>query len=749
LLIIAALACWALLTAVASGERAVRALQADTPSAPVEVLAAPTILRLGDPLDLAAFEAGLERQGYKRVPLTVRDPGEFSLARDRIQLFRRRHEGPSGTVGPRAIEVRVAGGKVVWMRDGEGRAQSVFTTEPELLGAFRGPGLEDRSPRELEAFPRRLVTAVLAAEDARFETHSGVDLRAIARAAWAAIRRKGLLQGGSTITQQVIRNRLVGRERTLMRKVREAALALWVEGRIPKRRILEIYLNEVYLGQRGSVSVVGLPAAAKHWFGKDLADLDLDEQALLAGMIASPGRFDPRRNPEAARRRRDWVLGRMAQGGMIGEADRAAAAARPIDPAPLSDSDVAGDVLDAVRRELESRGWVPRPGVRTVRVFTSIDAGLQRAAEHALTRTLGQLEKSRASRSPLEGAVVILRPASGEIAAIVGGRRGTRGGFHRALDARRQPGSAFKPFVALAAFADGPWTPSSFIADERLAVETAQGIWSPGNVDGEYRGRVTVRKALEESRNVPFARLGLELGPERIIAAARAAGIEGRLPAAPSVALGTGELSPLDLARGYATIAALGTRRTPFLVRAVRASGADAGVALRSIDPSRRTGSKSASYMVLDAMAGVTIRGTGRGLTPALRGRIVATKTGTTQDGRDGWFVMISGEAVAVAWVGRDDGRPAGLSGSGSALPVIRRLIESDGDRLLAPLPPAPEDVVIARIDPATGGLATRRCDESAPEVFPRDAVPERCGLHAGFWRRLFGRRGAALDRGR
>ena len=733
-----ALLVWSAFVISSAGQRAARLLEDDPHKAPVEVLAAPTVLRARDRLDLAELERSMTVLGYRRVEDAAQDPGEYAISNRSIEIHRRPHLGPHGPVPAAFVRVRLRRGRIVALSDAADRRIPVFTCEPELLGAFHGPELEDRRPLPLAEFPDRLVDAVLSAEDARFRNHSGLDLRAILRAAWVDVTGTGRIQGGSTITQQVIKNLLLGHQRTIFRKAREAILALYVERRLPKTRILEIYLNEIYLGQRGPVSVIGMPAASLHYFGKDISDLDLAEAALLAGMIASPGRYDPRRHPERAASRRGWVLERMERLGAIDAAEREAAAASAVTTSSFADeSKAGGSLLDAVRRELEERGFEPRPEPRTVRVFTAVDPTIQRAAVAALRETLDELERQRPARAPLEGAVVVLRPASGEIAALVGGRHGTRGGFHRALDARRQPGSAFKPFVALAAFASSGWTPSRLIDDVPLVVETGEGPWSPQNIDGEFRGPVSLREALEKSLNVPFARLGLEIGPETIVRWSEKAGLTGRMPRTPSVALGTGELTPLELASAYGSIATLGTYRSSFIVRGVRRSGQDEAQPIRSTPPAREVLPEADAFMVLDMMAGVTERGTGRGLLSALEGARVAVKTGTSQDGRDAWFVMISGDAVAVAWVGRDDSKPARLAGSSAALPVVRRLVARAGDRMLGTLPRPPADVILARIDPETGGIASYRCPAAIDELFRKGDLPERCPMHLSFWRRL------------
>ncbi len=739
---------WGFFVVDSAGQAAVQALGENLPEAPVAVLAAPRVLEVGQPASLDAIERELRALGYRLVPRTPREPGEYQRLATGLSCYRRAYIGATGEAPEEFVHATIAEGAVAALSTSDGRPLSSFVMEPVLLGAFRGPLLEERRPLPLARFPQRLIQAVMAAEDARFLRHRGIDFRAIGRALWADLRGGKVLQGGSTITQQVIKNRLVGSERTWLRKAHEALLAAYVEGKVSKERLLEIYLNEVYLGQRGAVSVVGMPAGAAHYFGKNLDDLSLQQMALLAGLIASPGRFEPRRDPQAARERLRWVLRRMADLGYIDAAEAEAAGRAPLGLAPLEDPlDSAGDVLDAVRRELEVRGLSPRPGRERVPIHTTIDVELQAAARRGLDETLADLERAVPSRAPLEGAVVILRPATGEVLALVGGRQGVRGGFHRALDAHRQPGSAFKPFVALAAFASGAFLPSTIVDDSPLAVMTAQGPWTPRDFDGEFRGPVSVRRALEESLNVPMARVGIAVGPEQVVRWARRVGVAGRLPAEPALALGAGEATPLEMATAYATLANLGTKPGVTLVAGATLGPAGASIPLSGpARPAPAAAPPDACWMVLDALSGVVPRGTGRALAGVLQDARVAAKTGTTQDGRDAWFALITGDAVVIVYIGRDDDRPADLVGAGAALPVARRIVAEARPRILAPLPGPPEGLTLVEVDPETGGRAGSRCPTRVMEVFRVGDEPKACPKHASFFRRLWRRLSGEKD---
>ncbi|MCE5245647.1 transglycosylase domain-containing protein [bacterium] len=749
----ASLLVWGWMILDNAGKVAAAILREDPGDLPVELLAAPRALVPGQAADADELERELRSLSYRPVARTPRDPGEYRRSGATLEVYRRAHVGPRGPVDEGFARVGFDAGRVASLAAADGRALDAFALEPVRLGAFRGPVLAERRPLPLSAYPRRLIQAVMAAEDSRFLQHRGVDPVGLLRAAWTDLRG-GQMQGGSTITQQVIKNRVVGRERTLARKAHEALLAAYVERKITKERLLEIYLNEVYLGQRGAVSVVGMPAGALHYFGRNVDDLALNQEAMLAGMIASPGRFDPRRDPREAQARMARILARMRELGYITPMEEQAAAAAPLGVAPLSDPlDPAGDVLDAARRELVARGWEPRPGKARAMVFTTVDVELQAAARRALDEGLTELEAKEPSRAPLEGAVVIVRPRTGEVLALVGGRRGVRGGFHRALDARRQPGSAFKPFVALAAFGVGAFSPSSVVSDTPLAVPTAAGEWRPSNYDHQFRGPVTVRQALEQSLNVPMARVGLAVGPATVVEWAHRAGLEGHLPAQPALALGAGEVTPLDLAAGYATIAALGERRPPSLVASARTGEAGSTIPLVRVAPAERTLPADACYMVLDALTGVVERGTAKELAPLLQGARVAGKTGTTQDGRDAWFVLASGDAVVVVYIGRDDDKPAKLTGAGAAVPVVKRLIESVGPRLLSELPAAPEGMHQVEVCAETGGKATPRCPTKVLENFKEGTEPPPCAKHASplkkLWNKIVGKSSPAAGKGR
>lgn len=533
-------------------------------------------------------------------------------------------------------------------------------SEPIAIGTLSGGALESRVPVPLSEMPIHLIDAVLAVEDQRFFDHEGLDLRRIGGAAVANVKAGGIAQGGSTITQQLAKNLFLSAERTPLRKLREAAIATVLEARYTKEEILEAYLNEVYLGHDNGAAIHGVGAASRFYFGKDVQKLVLSEAATLAAMIRSPNRLAPHRHPDALRERRNLVLQLMVEQGRVPERSRNQSAQVPVpqrvhpqrrlDARWFRDHAVAG-----APRGLPKRGSA---------VYTTLDPTLQRAAERAVA----------AEADAPQAALIAIDPRTGDILAMVGGRSYGASQFNRATDAMRQPGSAFKPIVALAALerdgdAEPAYTLASTLDDSPLQVRTPQGPWQPANYDGTFRGEVTLRQALEQSLNVPFARIGLALGPERIVSTAHRLGITSRLQAVPSLALGASEVTLLEMVRAYGVLATGGelaaSRR--ILARARLGEPADAVTSPQV----QRVADPAATWLVTSALQGVVSRGTGRGL-----GRFgVAGKTGTSNDWRDAWFIAYTPEIVIGVWVGHDDGRSLRQSGGAAAVPIVSRFM--------------------------------------------------------------------------
>jgi penicillin-binding protein 1B len=556
---------------------------------------------------------------------------------------------------------------VPWGADREPRA-------PVPIGTVDGGLQEVRVPVPLAELPPRLIQAVLAVEDQRFFEHHGIDIKRIGGAMWANVRAGGIAQGGSTLTQQLVKNLYLTSERTPMRKVREAAIAVVLEKRYTKNQILEAYLNEIYLGQDGARALHGVGAAARFYFGKDVRKLTLAECALLAGTINAPNRNAPNRHPDIARQRRDMVLQLMADQQRITQA-AAVQAARvdvPTRTHPLTPFDgrnFRDVVLSGMGKGMPSRGEA---------IYTTLDATLQRAAERAIDMGLDRMRSH-----DVQGALVAIDPRNGDVLAMVGGHDYGTSQFNRATNAVRQPGSAFKPIVALAAFereADHApaFTLASVVDDEPLSVHTSSGQWEPVDYDGTYRGPVTVREALEQSLNIPFARIGLAVGPKRIVETARRVGITAPLDPVPSLALGSSGVTLLELVRAYGVLAAGGDLNPTRTILGHARHGdsvriAEHGTAQRVVDP-------AVAYLVTSALQGVIERGTGRALSAQGHQGAIAGKTGTSNDGHDAWFIAYSPTLVVGVWVGYDDSRDLHMTGANAALPIVARFL-AEGTR--------------------------------------------------------------------
>jgi penicillin-binding protein 1B len=540
---------------------------------------------------------------------------------------------------------------------------------PIPIGTLDGSSLERRIPVKLADIPDHLIQAVLAIEDQRFYSHHGLDFRRIGGALLANLKAGGITQGASTLTQQLVKNLYLDASRTPLRKLREAAIALVLERRYSKSAILEAYLNEIYLGQSGGQPVHGVGAASRVYFGKNVQRLSLSESALLAGMIQAPNRYAPNRNPGLARERRAIVLQQMVEQNRIsrnaaGKAGRASLPGGTISLAPEGKwfRDFALSMVPA-----------RQPG-RGTAVYTTLDARMQQAAERAVRDGLTRLRMPGA-----QAALVVLDPRTGDVLAMVGGRDYQSSQFNRATDARRQPGSAFKPLVALTALAprDGSrpaFTLASVVEDAPFAVSTEKGPWEPANYDREFHGPVTLREALEQSLNVPFARIGMAVGPENIAATAHRLGITSPLRAVPSLALGSSEVTLLELTRAYGVLAAGGMlAETRAVVGSARYGEA---VPLRGPPALTRAAQADVSFLVTSALQGVVTRGTGSALNSYGRYPAIAGKTGTSSDWRDAWFLAYTPDLVVGSWVGFDDGRSLQMTGSAAALPIVAAFLE-------------------------------------------------------------------------
>jgi penicillin-binding protein 1B len=702
-------------------------LRGEEAARPTWVYARPFELRRGQRLSRDELLSLLNDLGYRQRPSLGEEPGSFALVDGGIHL-RRRGAFPT----PIAVSFEEP-----WISDirtlrGDGPLDRV-PFEPVPVATLFG---EDRAKKrwvELEAIPDHVADAVLTTEDRRFFEHTGFDPVGIARALVTDLRRGGLEQGASTLTQQLVKNYFLTPERTFRRKLLEAYLAVILESRTRKTDILELYLNDVYLGQRGSFGIHGVAQAAQIFFGKDLKNLTVSEAALIAALIRSPNSSNPFHHPKAALERRNVVIDQMQKTGLLTEAQAASEKQAPLGLVEGAvDQGEAPYFIDALRGELLATYDAARIPSLGLRIQSTMDRHLQSAAQKALVEGLEEIQAKlpRGASSPPQAALVAMRPATGDVLALVGARSYGASQFNRATEARRQPGSAFKPFVYLAAFEHDPLLgPTSTVKDEPRTFRQGGRSWTPSNYTGRFEGMVSYRRALALSLNVATASVGERVGFGRVVDLWHSMGMESRIEPYPSLVLGSFEVTPLELATGYAVLAGGGKRVEPRFFTSVEDASSKNVVENRP--RSRGVVSPESAYLVTDILRTAIDAGTGREIRSRGLAVDVAGKTGTTNDTRDAWFVGYTPELVAVVWVGYDDNRPLGLAGAEAALPIWARFMKAalaGGEKDSFVPPPG---VIAAEIDPATGKRATRSCPRRVREVFRKEAAPrEVCPLH-------------------
>lgn len=711
---------------------------------PSRLYGQPDVLEPGQKTGRDALVERLEAAGYRRVEPAPADyrAGSWAEIEGGIELHRRPFPSPRGRVGGDRVRILLENGRIqALQRDGQ-RLAGIWL-DPPLVATFYGPDLQDRFPVTLEDLPEDLILSILAAEDAGFLGHVGLSIKGILRAAWTNFRANEVRQGGSTLTQQLVKNLYLTHERRFARKVREAMLAVLLEIRYEKRAILQTYLNEIYWGRSGRVDLMGVGAASRAYFGKPPSELDLSESALLAGMIRSPANLSPKGDPDAARARRNEILGRLAQLGWVTRDRLERASQQPLPTeVPSLLARQAPYFTDAMADEARERFGLEKLDDTGYVLHSTLSLPEQKAAEAAVGWGVGALEegweKDKKTSQPLQAALVSLDPRTGGIRAYVGGRDYGQSQFDRVQRARRQAGSAFKPVVYAAAFERREANPATFLEDEPYTVHLADRSWSPKNSDGEYHGWVSVRTALEKSYNVPTARLAMQMGMESVVDMAKRLGIRRDLRPLPSLALGAMEVTPLELVTVYATLAAGGQRPDPHgLVAAFDRQGAEIAPTL-AIEPPTRAIEADVAYLLTKVLQGVVDRGTARQLRKDGFADPVAGKTGTTNDRRDSWFAGYSPERATLVWVGYDDNTGTRLSGARAAVPIWGRFSSlirpTTGFEEFSP----PEGVVMGYIDPRTGGLAHHECAERQAEYFLRDFVPGASCADDELWNRRF-----------
>lgn len=697
---------------------------------PAQVFAQPLELYAGLSLSADALEAELTRLQYVRTSELTR-PGVYHRRGAHFDIAARRAQFVDEVRDAQTISVSAGAGGVTRIVDMKGGELPIFRLDPVLIGSIFPIHGEDRIIVTPEEVPPLLPTALMVVEDRRFETHHGVDLEAILRAAWVNVRARAIQQGGSTLTQQLVRSYFLDERQTLWRKIKEALMAVILEARFEKTDLMNAYINEIYLGQDGERAIHGFGLASQFYFGKPLSELDLSEIALLVAIVRGPSYYDPRKHPERALARRDLVLKLLGEFGALGEEAARQALKQPL---KVTSSVTAGyypAYLDFVRRTLRRDYREEDLTEAGLKIFTTLDPRVQATAEQALLDELKRLDQRYKKKEELlEGAVVVTAPQSGDVVAIVGGRKTGLDGFNRALDAKRSIGSLAKPVVYLAALETGRYNAASLIDDAPIEVKLAGGkVWRPENFTHEVNGLVPLTRALADSLNLATVHLGLDVGVPNIAKTFARLGLDKTPAPNPALILGALDLSPLEVAQLYNSLAN-GGFRSP--LRAVRAVVAADGTALKAFPLEiTQVADSAAVYQLNRMLTKVTQRGTGRAVYNRVPPDIVvAGKTGTSSDFRDSWFAGFTGSHLAVVWIGFDDNQPTGLTGSVGALTVwsnlMRRLDPVSWDATL------PESLTEVWIEFPTGLVAKPSCAEDVVSIaVPKDSqlpVKPGCG---------------------
>jgi len=690
---------------------------------PARIYARPLELHAGLRIAQADVEEELRRLGYREAP-PEGESGWFSKRDNSLEVALRPFVFWDGRQPAKRVSVFFDQGKVDALRDAGGAELALARLEPLPIGGIYPAGNEDRVLVRLGEVPKHFVQALIAVEDRSFFSHAGFDPRGLARAVWSLTSDK--VQGGSTITQQLVKNFFLTPERTLERKLTELVMAVLLEIHYGKNEILETYLNEIYFGQDRDRAIHGVGLAAQFYFGKEVQHLGVAESALLVAMIRGPAHYDPYRHPQRALERRNLVLREARDHGGITLEEYAGARGSPLGVARKAGMGTTPypAFLQLVHRQL--RRDYDEADLRSegLRIFTTLDPRAQDAAETALAKRLAQFDRERRFGQPgLEGAVVVTDPQSGEVQALVGGRDARYRGYNRALDAARPVGSLLKPAIYLTALSDpGKYTLLTPI-DDGPFVWKSRGApdWQPANYDRKFHGAVPLRVALAQSYNVAAARLGTDLGVERVLDNVRRLGVERPLRPFASTLLGAVEMSPFEVAQMYQTVASGGFRAP---LRAIREVTTQEGRPLTRYPLAiEQVFAPEPIYLLSAAMQDVVREGTAQGLARFLPAETaVAGKTGTTDEQRDAWFAGFTGDRLGIVWLGYDDNRAARLSGAAAALPIW-------GDMMAALAPEAlelakPERIELVWIDPQTGLRGGVSCPGATEVPFVQGSAP-------------------------
>lgn len=691
---------------------------------PAKVFARPLEIYTNASISQANFTQELNMLGYKSSDSYTK-PGSYVNQGNSMYVHTRGFDFGDSSEPEQVLEVTFSADQVTDVRATKPSSTGIARLEPMLIGGIYPQHNEDRVLIKLNKVPKTLIEALIATEDRNFYHHHGLSIRGTARALVSNVTG-GKRQGGSTLTQQLVKNFYLSPERTLKRKVNEALMSLLLELHYNKDEILEAYLNEVNLGQNGNYSINGYGLASQFYFGLPLRELNVAQQAYLVGLVQGPSLYNPWRNPEGALKRRNTVLNNMLVMGYLSQAEYEQESARPL--GVLSKPSVGTakfpDFLDIVRRQLRSEYQETDLTNQGLRIFTTLDPIAQTRIQDAFKASVGQLAKGNPSRlRDLQGAVLVSHPENGELVAAVGSTQDFTG-FNRAVDAKRQVGSLLKPVIYLNAIESGRYNWASRIQDRAVNVPTGSDqSWTPKNYSGGEHGEVTMAQALANSYNLSAVRLGQEFGVSAFTNKLKKFGVSSEIPSYPSVFLGAVNMSPMEMLSIYSNFATGGFK---YPTRAIRSVVDANGKVLERFGLNvEQTIEPSSAYVLNYGLQQVMASGTGRSAYNSLPSSLkLAGKSGTTNDTRDSWFAGYSGNYVAVVWLGLDNNKVTGLTGSSGALPVwtnVMRQLRQQPVNLKQT-----DDVQWQWIDVASGNLSAQGCGGAMYIPMLRSTVPHQ-----------------------
>ena len=671
----------------------------------------------------------LQATQYRQVTKMTR-PGEFTVQAKSIEMIRRPFDFPDSKEGQVRARLTFDGDRLETIENMDNDRQfGFFRLDPRLITMLSSANGEQRLFVARNGFPDLLVDTLLATEDRHFYEHDGISLYSIGRAVLANLTAGRTVQGASTLTQQLVKNLFLSSERSYWRKANEAYMAVLMDARYSKDRILELYMNEVYLGQSGDNEIRGFPLASLYYFGRPVEELSLDQQALLVGMVKGASIYNPWRNPKLALERRNLVLRLLQQQQVIDQELYDMLSARPLGVQPRGGViSPQPAFMQLVRQELQSKLGDKVKDLSGVKIFTTFDSVAQDAAEKAAVEGIPALKKQR-KLSDLETAMVVVDRNTGEVRAMVGGAEPQFAGYNRAMQARRSIGSLAKPATYLTALSQpNLYRLNTWIADAPISLRQPNGqVWSPQNDDRQFSGQVMLVDALTRSMNVPTVNLGMALGLPAITDTWQKLGVpKDQLHPVPAMILGALNLTPIEVAQAFQTIASGGNRAPLSALRSVIAE--DGSVLYQSFPQAERAVPAQAAYMTLWTMQQVVQRGTGRQLGAKYPGLHLAGKTGTTNNNVDTWFAGIDGREVVITWVGRDNNQPTKLYGASGAMSIYQRYLANQ-----SPVPlnlVAPEDIVDMGVDASGnficgGGMRTLPVWTTNPDALCQQSQPE------------------------